>query len=127
MLSDCEEAKALRKNYIIYVVPMLNIDGVIYGNQRTNLAGFDLNRKWSDPSPYLSPIIYTFKLFSKMIREEREVDVFCDMHGHYNHCGTFMYCNSYDTGENGVPPSKFNANANLRVIPYLLTLQNEYF
>ena len=50
---------------------MLNIDGVIHGNQRTNLAGFDLNRKWADPSPYLSPIIYTIKTFAKMVSEER--------------------------------------------------------
>ena len=66
-LSDCQEARDLRKNYIIYVVPMLNIDGVVHGNQRTNLAGFDLNRKWSDPSPYLAPVIYTAKMLSKMI------------------------------------------------------------
>ena len=39
-----------------------------------------------------------------------------------------MYCNTYDTGgETGVPSSKFNANANLRVIPYLLSQQNEFF
>lgn len=25
---------------------MLNPDGVIFGNYRTNLAGLDLNRKW---------------------------------------------------------------------------------
>lgn len=101
---------------------MLNVDGVIFGNQRTNLAGYDLNRKWQDPSPYLSPIIYTFKMFCKWVREEREVDIFCDMHGHYHTTGTFMYCNSYDAGKDaGVPSSKYNLNANLRVIPYLLS------
>lgn len=36
----------LRKNYIFYVVPMVNIDGVVFGHYRTNLAGKDLNRKW---------------------------------------------------------------------------------
>jgi murein tripeptide amidase MpaA len=41
LLSDCLEAEELRRNYIIYVVPMLNIDGVVHGNQRTNLSGFD--------------------------------------------------------------------------------------
>lgn len=25
---------------------MLNPDGVIYGNSRSNLAGYDLNRHW---------------------------------------------------------------------------------
>lgn len=33
--------------YKFVVVPMVNPDGVIYGNFRTNLAGFDLNRQWS--------------------------------------------------------------------------------
>ena len=67
LLSDDEEARELRTNYIIYVIPMLNIDGVIHGNHRTNLAGFDLNRKWAEPSPYLSPIIYAVKNLAKMI------------------------------------------------------------
>ena len=101
---------------------MLNIDGVIHGNQRTNLAGFDLNRKWADPSPYLCPILYTSKLLTGMIKEERDIDLFCDMHGHYNNSGTFMYCNSYEN-EDGTPSaSKQQANADLRVIPYMLTL-----
>mmetsp|Transcript_29855 Transcript_29855/g.45594 ORF Transcript_29855/g.45594 Transcript_29855/m.45594 type:complete len:104 (+) Transcript_29855:2915-3226(+) len=67
LISDSEEAKALREKYIIYVVPMLNIDGVIHGNHRTNLVGSDLNRKWSDPSPYLYPIIYATKNLAKMV------------------------------------------------------------
>jgi murein tripeptide amidase MpaA len=32
----------------IHIVPMINPDGVISGNSRTNLAGVDLNRKWGD-------------------------------------------------------------------------------
>jgi murein tripeptide amidase MpaA len=32
---------------------MLNPDGVIHGNNRCNLAGADLNRKWQNPDPYL--------------------------------------------------------------------------
>jgi hypothetical protein len=28
----CIEAEELRRNYIIYIVPMLNIDGVVHGN-----------------------------------------------------------------------------------------------
>lgn len=36
----------LIKNYVFYVVPMVNPDGVVFGHYRTNLAGKDLNRKW---------------------------------------------------------------------------------
>ena len=42
----CKEGEFLRKNYVIYVIPMVNPDGVIYGHYRTNLSGRDLNRKW---------------------------------------------------------------------------------
>lgn len=47
LLGNSKEAEALRKNYTFYVVPMLNPDGVVYGNYRCNLAGVDLNRIWS--------------------------------------------------------------------------------
>ena len=32
LVSNVLEAKALRDKYIIYVIPMLNIDGVVFGN-----------------------------------------------------------------------------------------------
>ena len=35
------------KNYVFYVIPMVNPDGVVFGHYRTNLAGKDLNRKWN--------------------------------------------------------------------------------
>ena len=35
--------------YEIVAIPMVNPDGVIYGNFRTNLSGFDLNRQWLEP------------------------------------------------------------------------------
>jgi hypothetical protein len=44
LISDFPDAKTLRSKFIIYVIPMLNIDGVIHGNHRTDLAGFDGNR-----------------------------------------------------------------------------------
>jgi murein tripeptide amidase MpaA len=29
-----------------YVIPMVNIDGVIVGNNRTGILGHDFNRNW---------------------------------------------------------------------------------
>ena len=52
------DAALLRKHFVIRIVPMLNPDGVIYGNYRCSLAGCDLNRQWQDPSKKLNPTIF---------------------------------------------------------------------
>jgi len=83
LLSDCVEAKQLRNQYIFYVVPMLNPDGVIHGNHRVDLLGYDMNRRWCDPSPWIHPQMYAIRNLVNMIQEERKIDVFCDIHGHF--------------------------------------------
>ena len=40
---------------------MINVDGVIYGNFRCDLGGYDLNRCWKDPSPSIHPQIFWIK------------------------------------------------------------------
>ena len=40
---------------------MVNIDGVIYGNFRCDLAGYDLNRRWTKPSLLIHPHLYKIK------------------------------------------------------------------
>lgn len=40
------EAEDLRRRAIFKVIPMINPDGVVFGNYRTGLAGKDLNRKF---------------------------------------------------------------------------------
>lgn len=44
LIGNSVEARILRENFVFYVVPMLNIDGVVNGNYRVNLSGVDLNR-----------------------------------------------------------------------------------
>ena len=39
----------LKDYFEIYIIPMLNVDGVVNGNYRCSLAACDLNRKWSKP------------------------------------------------------------------------------
>lgn len=41
----------------IKIVPMLNVDGVLTGNYRCNLAGVDLNRMYLDPNKKQHPTI----------------------------------------------------------------------
>lgn len=50
LTEDTVEAELLRKHFVFKIVPMMNVDGVIHGNNRCSLAGVDLNRKWNLPS-----------------------------------------------------------------------------
>lgn len=54
-------------NYIFKLIPMINVDGVIIGNARSSLVGLDLNRRWTDPSPFIHPEIFALKEIMKSI------------------------------------------------------------
>lgn len=47
-MSDSPISKYLASNFDIFVIPMVNPDGVIHGMARTNMAGLDLNRHWGE-------------------------------------------------------------------------------
>jgi cytosolic carboxypeptidase protein 2/3 len=51
----------LLDNFEFRIYPMVNVDGVIYGNTRTDLFGCDLNRVWRRPLKELQPQIYSIK------------------------------------------------------------------
>jgi len=58
-LLGCDKlAVELRKRFEFKVVPMLNPDGVVLGNNRTSLAGKDLNRAYINPNSKLTPVNY---------------------------------------------------------------------
>jgi murein tripeptide amidase MpaA len=56
-----DEASELRKHFVFRIVPMMNPDGVIYGNYRCSLLGVDLNRKWVAPNRFLHPTVFYTK------------------------------------------------------------------
>ena len=91
LLSSSKEADHLRCTYVFKIVPMLNPDGVINGHYRCNLAGYDLNRHWHDPSPTIHPTIFHAKELLKRLQEERGVAMFCDIHGHSVKHNLFVY------------------------------------
>ena len=68
LVSECPEAKKLRELFVFKIVPMLNPDGVIVGNQRCSLLGSDLNRKYSYPSKvYIFYYIYRVNILLYII------------------------------------------------------------
>jgi murein tripeptide amidase MpaA len=78
LLDDTDAvSRTLLTKFDVYVVPMINPDGAIAGNLRTNAAGLDLNRQWADPDPEKAPEVY--HILEKM--KETGLDLNLDIHG----------------------------------------------
>ena len=83
--ADKTLAANLKDHFDFYIIPMLNVDGVINGNYRCNLAGCDLNRKFGkNTSKVLHPsVYYTKHLLREIINvEKKPFFLYLDMHGH---------------------------------------------
>lgn len=91
-LEDERYADLLRR-YIFKIVPMVNVDGVIYGNSRCDISGADGNRKWTrNPNSSLYPVIAAIKkLVGNLIFDGYEIEYFLDLHGHSRKLGSFVY------------------------------------
>ena len=123
LLSDGKEAKLLRRKFVFKIVPMLNPDGVIYGNYRCSLLGVDLNRRWKKPNKHLHPTVYWSKRFMQTFAEEHNVVMYCDMHGHSNKKNIFIYgCKEY-----GVGLEEKRSNVLMKLVPFLLKRKNKLF
>ncbi|RLN91604.1 hypothetical protein BBJ28_00010017 [Nothophytophthora sp. Chile5] len=84
-------AAVLRRHFIFKVVPMLNPDGVINGNTRVSLAGWDLNRKWNNPIEQLFPTVFHLKRQLAHFQLRGRVAIYCDLHGHSLNRNIFTY------------------------------------
>lgn len=48
VLGNTQDAKDFRKDYYVYLIPVVNPDGVDLGHWRHNANGVDLNRDWAE-------------------------------------------------------------------------------
>jgi murein tripeptide amidase MpaA len=78
-----ELVKNLKDYFEFYIIPMINVDGVINGNYRCSLAACDLNRKYLKPSRTMHPCVYYLKKLCETITGEgKSFFLYLDMHGH---------------------------------------------
>ncbi|GMF17337.1 unnamed protein product [Phytophthora fragariaefolia] len=91
LLGSSDVARVLRRMFVFQIIPMLNPDGVYYGNSRCGLSACDLNRQWQTPSKALHPTIFHAKELLLKERSSRGVAFYCDMHGHSRKKNVFMY------------------------------------
>ena len=71
---------------------MINVDGVIYGNFRCDLAGYDINRCWKNPIQALHPQI--IEIFNELnqLNNGKGIELCLDLHTHSKELGAFAYC-----------------------------------
>jgi hypothetical protein len=78
---------------------MVNIDGVVLGNNRTGVLGHDFNRNWiiedglNTKNHKLFPEIQNILSLVKSIKKKypRKLKMFIDLHGHSSQPNVFSY------------------------------------
>ncbi|OAF72086.1 Cytosolic carboxypeptidase 6 [Intoshia linei] len=120
LIKNTIESENLREHIIFKIVPMLNPDGVYLGNYRCCLMGFDLNRHWSNPSPWAHPTICATKnlLINLTHSPVNNVEFYIDIHAHSTMKNGFMYGNIFDD------VTRANRQA---ILPQLLSNNTEDF
>ena len=76
------------KQVLWIIIPIVNIDGVVSGNNRTGIVGHDFNRNWSIDEdvnnqqffPEIMGILKYFKQKKKTF--SKKVKIYLDFHGH---------------------------------------------
>lgn len=123
LLSDHAEAKQLREHFVFKIIPMLNPDGVIYGNYRSSLLGTDLNRRYMNPSRALHPPVYYAKELARSFQAEKRIVMYVDFHGHSRKKNVFMY--GCFGGHNEYQSHR--TNSLIRMVPYMLSQRSRIF
>ncbi len=131
ILGQSLQAKELRKRCVFKIIPMVNPDGVIVGNYRTNMAGNDLNRKYHAPDERLHPTVCAIKKIvhsicfpdgeveEGVVPDEDKVFAFIDMHGHSRKKNVFVYGPYY--------PLHNDKYLRMRVLPKLVSEETSKF
>ncbi|XP_075213726.1 nna1 carboxypeptidase [Lycorma delicatula] len=91
LTGDSSQARELREKFIFKLVPMLNPDGVIVGNNRCSLTGRDLNRQYRTVIRETYPPVWHTKLMIRRLMEECGIAMYCDLHGHSRKHNVFIY------------------------------------
>lgn len=108
---------ALCRQARFYLVPNMNPDGSFRGHLRTNAAGVNLNRVWSDNNPETSPEVY----YVRRHMEKTGVRFALDVHGDEGLPYAFI------AGSGGIPSLTEGQSALLKKYPERLATINEAF
>ncbi len=112
LLDGSDKSEGYLNNYVVYILPMANMDGVARGVSRFNLNGMDLNRNLTVPAnPVLAPENAAMERWlDDMVAKGQKPDLAIDFHNDSN--GPLFFSS---TGKN-----KKGYVANMKVLEKLL-------
>ena len=86
LLSDTRETRNILDNYVYYIVPMMNPDGVYHGVSRYTPKMQDMNDEWvrEESDPLDSPVEVEFvkNWITGRLDSNKNIDLFIDIHCH---------------------------------------------
>lgn len=115
---DDPRAIAFREHFVLYLVPMLNPDGVAVGHYRSDTRGENLNRHYDCPTEQDHPSIAAVKSLLRELTAEGDLFAYVDLHAHANKRGCFIYGNS---------ASDDDTQAEVLLLPKLMSLNSPWF
>lgn len=95
LLTDFENpmCKALLKEFVFKIIPVLNPDGVYRGHYRLDTKGQNLNRYYTAPTLGVQPTIFAAKAAIAQQKDLGKLKVYIDFHAHAGKKGCFMFGN----------------------------------
>lgn len=132
---DSNQAKAFRKEFTVFNVPLMNPDGVDNGHWRHNMGGIDLNRDWS---AFNQPETRSVRDFLQQKRKEGyEFSFGIDFHSTWD--DIYYPLDTLITGQKGkivydwiesistrLPSKKTNVSASKKAVPTMVS-RNHFF
>ncbi|TNV86843.1 hypothetical protein FGO68_gene16193 [Halteria grandinella] len=122
ILSQDRVTNMLRDKLIFKIIPMINPDGVIVGNNRCSFIGKDINRCYQDANAKLTPEIYHLRqMIGAIVKQSgsERIAGFFDLHQHSGRKSVFMYAPYY--------PLHSKKYLKIRMLPKLLAERSEMF
>ncbi|CAD8130854.1 unnamed protein product [Paramecium sonneborni] len=85
LIKNCIEAEMLRNYFTIYIIPMINPDGVVFGNYRCNLNDTDLNRIWLNSHKEFHDSVWYIRDLIKQINQTNELCMIMHIQEFFNY------------------------------------------
>lgn len=118
LTKDSKLGRILRDNFIFYVFPIFNPDGVARGHFRVDTNGINLNRCYINPSAKEHSSIYAVKRVIMHCHSEGRYFAFLDLHAQASRKGNFIYGNSIN---------ELNKQVDACLFAKILSLNSENF